>query len=58
MFSHPYIGTPLAAVAALNPLWENALSAESPVLSVTLQVLGVIFLAAQIYFLFKNKGKK
>ncbi len=51
LFSHPYLTTPVAAAAVVNPMLTDGL----PVL---LQVLGGIFLLMQIYYLFKNKGKK
>lgn len=51
LFSHPYIGTPIASAAVVHPWLTDGLP-------IVLQVLGGIFLLMQIYYLFKNKGKK
>jgi len=51
VFSHPYITTPIATAAAINPWITDGLP-------VALQVLGVIFLVIQIFYIIKNKGKK
>lgn len=51
LFSHPYLTTPFAIAAAINPL----ITASLPIV---VQILGGIFLIMQIYYLFKNKGKK
>lgn len=51
LFSHPYLTTPVAMGAVVNPWITDGLP-------VVLQALGGIFLIMQIYYLFKNKGKK
>ena len=54
LFSHPYITSPIAAAAALNPWWMDF----DTVLSRTAAVLGIIYLGITIYYALKNKGKK
>lgn len=51
ILSHPYITTPIAVAASINPWIVDGLP-------VVLQVLGVVFLVAQIFYIIKNKGKK
>lgn len=51
VLSHPYITTPIAIAASINPWIVDGLP-------VILQVLGIVFLVAQIFYIFKNKGKK
>ena len=53
-FSHPWFSTPIAVAATVNPWWMN----PDMALSRGLQVLGGVYLVMQIYYLFKNKGKK
>ena len=55
LFSHPYIGTPIAIAATVGPWWMEYMNSGFTVL---LQILGGVFLVMQIYYLYKNKGKK
>ena len=55
ILSHPYIATPVAVAAVVNPWWVDLLGTALPL---GLQVLGGIFLILQIYSIFKNKGKR
>ena len=55
ILSHPYLGTPVAIAALVNPLWVDILGTALPL---GLQILGGVFLILQIYYIFKNKGKK
>lgn len=55
ILSHPYITTPVATVAVVNPLLVDYLNTGLPI---ALQILGGIFLVIQIFYIIKNKGKK
>lgn len=55
ILQHPWLSVPVAGAAVVNPLWVEHLS---NVTSLGVQVLGGIYLVVQIYYLFKNKGKK
>lgn len=54
LFSHPYISSPIAAAAALNPWWMDL----DTVLSRTAAILGIVYLVITIYYALKNRGKK
>lgn len=51
VLSHPYITTPFATLAVINPLIVEGMP-------IILQVLGGVFLVIQIFYIIKNKGKK
>lgn len=55
LFSHPFVGTPVAIAAVANPYWMDHITNGLPIV---LQILGGIFLVMQIFYLYKNKGKK
>lgn len=55
ILSHPYLGTPVALAAVVNPWWVDIIGIAMPIV---LQVLGAAFLTLQVYYIIKNKGKE
>lgn len=51
LLSHPYVTTPIAFGAAINPWIVEGM----PIL---LQIAGILFICIQVYYIIKNKGKK